>query len=716
MTALALWKRLQQLAPGAIATVAGVGYRSGVPAKETDAGWPMGVVRSVAPRWLGQLIVVDYHGHRLWRIDREGILHRFAGTGIPGNSGDGGPAGDARFYWPHDLTQDRHGNLYLSDLGNQVIRRIDGRTGIITRVAGAGQVGRGGDGGPALDAELDTTCGVAVDGTGNLYLSSEWANNIRRVDAKSGIIERFAGQNASHRFDQLNPSPPTSGPGLTLMGYHGDGGPALDAAFYHPEHLVFDRDNRHLYVCDNSNDRVRRIDMQSGIITTVFGSGRRSSTGDGGPATEASTLMPDAICLDSQNNLYVGEKYGYRVRKVDASTGIVTTLVGNGVPGFGEEGLPGRETRCNSVEAGICADPDGTVFWSDCSGRLRRYDGQTGIVTTVLGGTTVHDGEVATNGFLCGPGGLAVGPDGTLYIADVWNQRIRAIDPRSGVIRTVAGNGARAYGGDGGPATAAYLGNPHDVAVDAQGRLLIADTRDGRIRRVDTDGTIQTIAGTTLPWDGGAGRWDTGDGGPANSASFVQIEAVAVGPDGAIYVGDGIGRIRRIDGESGLIATVAGVGIAGYSGDGGSATQAKLGVPTAIAFDRAANLYFADKAYHVVRRVDTNGDIATVVGTGTAGFSPDGTPAAQASIHLPYGLAIAPNDTLYFADSANNRVRAVMPNGRLMTVAGGAAGDGSDGDPATQTPLNEPHGLCFYGSDILLISDHYNNRVRATRL
>ena len=202
-----------------------------------------------------------------------------------------------------------------------------------------------------------------------------------------------------------------------------------------------DRGWRNLYVCDNSNDRVRKIDMQTGIITTVLGNGQRASNGDGGPAVAASTLMPDAVCLDDHDNLYVGEKYGYRVRKVEAATGIVHTLVGNGVPGFGEEGYPGAQTHCNSVEAGIWADADGTVFWGDCSGRLRRYDGATGIVTTVLGGTSVHDGEVATNGLLCGPGGLAVGSDGTIYVADVWNQRIRAIDPQTGLIHTVAGNG-----------------------------------------------------------------------------------------------------------------------------------------------------------------------------------------------------------------------------------------------------------------------------------
>ena len=438
-------QKLKNLAAGELSVLAGVGQRAGIPAKEADAGWPMGVAR----RPDGELIVIDYLWHRIWRIDQDGILQAFAGDGIAGISGDGGPAAEARFRHPHDLYQDRHGNLYLSDLGNHTIRRIDYETGIITRVAGNGRIGRGGDGGSALDAELDCTCGVAVDREGTVYLSSEWTNNIRRIDPETGIIETVFGHHARHYPSERGGSRPYSGRGLSLGGYHGDGGPARDAGFYHPEHLVFDS-RGDLYVCDNSNDRVRKIDMQSGIIDTVLGNGQRASNGDGGPASEASTLMPDAICLDVHDNLYVGEKYGFRVRKVERETGIVRTLVGTGEPGFGEEGLPGEITRCNSVEAGIYAEPDGTVFWGDCSGRLRRCDGPTGIVTTVLGGTSVHDGEIATAGFLNGPGGLSVGPDGRIFIADVWNQRIRSIDPGTGVIRTIAGSGARAYGGDGG--------------------------------------------------------------------------------------------------------------------------------------------------------------------------------------------------------------------------------------------------------------------------
>jgi sugar lactone lactonase YvrE len=338
-------------------------------------------------------------------------------------------------------------------------------------------------------------------------------------------------------------------------------------------------------------------------------------------------------------------------------------------------------------------------------------------VTTVLGGTSVHDGEAATSAFLCGPAGLATGPDGQIYLADVWNQRIRAIDPNTGVIRTVAGNGARAYGGDNGLAIDAYLGNPHDVAVDSQGRLLIADTRNGRIRRVERDGVIRVAAGTTLPWDAGEGRWDKGDHGPALSASFCYIEAVMIGPQDDIFIGDAVGRIRKIDAQTGIITMVAGVGVSAYTGDGGPATQARVGAPAAIRFDGQGNLYFADRAFHVIRRVGVDGVITTVAGCGLAGFSPDGTPAQAARLDMPGGLAVASDGTIYFSDSRNNCVRRITPDGSLETVAGnGVAGDGGDDGPATSALLNEPRGLCFWGDGVLLISDHYNNRVRAMKV
>ncbi|MBV7339943.1 hypothetical protein KFU94_69395, partial [Chloroflexi bacterium TSY] len=383
---------------------------------------------------------------------------------------------------------------------------------------------------------------------------------------------------------------------------------------------------------------------------------------------------------------------------------------GSGIPGRGEEDQPGPETKCNPIESGIWADPDGTVFYSDSSGRLRRIDGQTGVVTTVLGGTSIHDGKPAAEAFLANPRGIAVGPDGHIYVAAMQDDRIRAIDPVTGRIHTVAGTGARAYGGDNGPALDAYLFNPCDVSVDEQGRIVIAEPHTGRARQVDENGVIQTVAGT------GDGA-DRGDGGPAVSASLTSIRSVAHGPGGNLYLGDAVGRIRMVDANTGVITTVAGIGLQGYAGDRGAATEARIGEPSAICFDDQGNLYFSDLTQHVVRKVDTAGIITTVVGCGESGFSPDGTPAAAARLSYPSGLAVTNKGIIYVSDSRNNRVRRVTAVGTLETVAGSdRPGDAGDDGPATAASLNEPHGLCFYGEEILLISDHYNNRLRAVKL
>lgn len=198
-----------------------------------------------------------------------------------------------------------------------------------------------------------------MDADGNVYLASEFGNNIRKVDARTGIITRFAGLDARHYASERGASRPFAGARLSLYGYHGDGGHALDAAMYYPEHIAFDS-RGDMYVCEHH--RIRKIEMRTGLVATALGTGAFTSKGDGGPADEAGLQWPDSLFIDKRDNIYVGEKWGYRVRKLDAGTGIVSTLVGNGVPGWGEEGLPGNQTHCNACEAGIWADEDGTVF------------------------------------------------------------------------------------------------------------------------------------------------------------------------------------------------------------------------------------------------------------------------------------------------------------------------------------------------------------------
>lgn len=702
--------QIAALQTGQIVSIAGVGYTEGVLARDADIGWPMGVIR----RSDGDLIFADIRGHRLWRIDTEGILHSFLGDGVPGTIDGEGVS--ARVYTPHDMCVDPYGTIFLSQLGARgpdegpnLIRRVDPFTSQIDTVVGSGRQGRAAEGLHAREVEMDTTTGVAVAADSAIHFCSKWDSCVFRVDPVTEIVERIAGQTTRHYQLDADNRRPYSGAGFSFAGYHGDSGPARECALHFPEHLAFNTAND-LYICDNGSNRIRRIDARSGHIHTVLGTGVAASNGDGGPATAAATNGPDGIFVDRHENLWVSETRGYRLRRVDTSSGTVTTHAGCGLPGWGGEKESATETRCNHLESGIWVDGDGSALYSDSSGRLRRVD-TNGVVSTVAGGTSIRNGSVANSAFLGCPTGICVGPDGTIYFADMVHDRIRAIDPDTGIVRTVAGSGGRGFGGDGGRATDAYLLNPYDVAVDREGRLLISDAINVRVRRVGADGLIETIAGTGEATDGG-------DGGAARNASFAGIHGIACSPNGDVYVGDTGGRIRVIneDGD-GMIRTVAGVGIPGWSGDGGPANRARIGAPAGIAFGNDNSVYFCDLTQHVVRRIDPNGVIQTVAGSGQPGYSVDGTVATEAKLSRPIGVAVGSDDTLYFSDARNNRVRVVSRNGILNTVAGSdQAGDSPGPITATQGRLNEPHGLWLHENQLLLICDHYNNRIKVTRL
>ena len=251
-----------------------------------------------------------------------------------------------------------------------------------------------------------------------------------------------------------------------------------------------------------------------------------------------------------------------------------------------------------------------------------------------------------------------VDSSGNLFIADTNNDRIRKVDT-SGNIITVAGTGTFAFGGDGGLATSAQLVFPPGVALDSSGNLFIADNGNHRIRKVDSSGNISTVAGTgaTAALSGGF----SGDGGPATSAQLLFPTGVVVDPSGNLFIADNDNhRIRKVD-TSGNISTVAGTGTAGFSGDGGPATNAQLKFPFGVALDSSGNLFIGDGNNHRIRNVDTSGNIITVAGTGTAGFSGDGGPATSAQLHTAAGVAIAIDSSgnLFVADNGNNRIRKV---------------------------------------------------------
>lgn len=272
-----------------------------------------------------------------------------------------------------------------------------------------------------------------------------------------------------------------------------------------------------------------------------------------------------------------------------------------------------------------------------------------------------------------------------------------------GDISTVAGNGIAGYSGDGGPAASAQLSLPHGVAVDASGNLYIADVYNHRVRKVDTGGTITTVVG-----NGGAGY--SGDGGPATAASLYWPVFVAIDAVGNLYITDsGTASIRKVD-ASGIITTIAGNGIPGYSGDGGLATSASFNWPFGVVVDASGNVYIADLWNHRIRRVDTSGMVTTIAGNGVSGYSGDGGLATSASINAPYGIDIDDDGNIYIGDHYNGRIRKVDTAGIITTVAGG--GSGGDGGPATAASLNGPEGVAVDESGNIFIADHYNGRIR----
>ncbi|MFZ5699038.1 MAG: Ig-like domain-containing protein, partial [Pseudomonadota bacterium] len=355
-------------------------------------------------------------------------------------------------------------------------------------------------------------------------------------------------------------------------------------------------------------------------------------------------------------------------------------------------------------------DPNGQVLrLGDGSRRSVRY--VDAVIDTVAGNgafweSSSGDGGPAMQALVTAPYGVAVAADGSFYIADPSFHRIRRVSP-DGIISTVAGGLSRDDGnGDGGPARWAQMSNPYGVAVAADGSLYIADTGNQRIRRVDPDGIISTVAGNGTQGFGG-------DGGPATRAELNLPFSVAVAVDGSLYIGDTHNhRVRRVS-PDGIISTVAGNGTQGFGGDGGPATQARMYYPYGIAVAVDGSLYIVDRHNHRIRRVDPEGTIRTVAGNGRAGFSGDGGPATQARMNSLFGVAAAADGSLYIADTANHRIRRVGSDGIISTVAGnGLNGFSSDGGPATQARINAPFGVALAADGSLYIADTYNNRIR----
>jgi sugar lactone lactonase YvrE len=323
--------------------------------------------------------------------------------------------------------------------------------------------------------------------------------------------------------------------GTGQKGFGGDGGPAVAARLDQPFDVAVDA-HGNVFLSDTFNHRIRRIDRSTAAIATVAGDGTPGFSGDGGPASKARLNEPYGVAIDAAGTLYFADRLNRRVRRVDARTGLIATVVGNGSATY--SGDRGPAAQAGLVEPnGVALGADGrTLLIADVAGhRVRKVDLVSGVITTFAGtGLARHDGDggPAANCSIWGARAVDVGPDGTVYILEREGNTLRAIDPRSGVIATIAGTGKKSYSGDGGPAREAAFNGPKELAVDRSGNLFIVDTENHAIRVIDrASGLIRTLAGT-----GQAGG--TGDGGAADRARLDRPHGVAVGADGRVWIGD----------------------------------------------------------------------------------------------------------------------------------------------------------------------------------
>jgi sugar lactone lactonase YvrE len=508
----------------------------------------------------------------------------------------------------------------------------------------------------------------------------------------------------------------------------GDGGPATFARLY-PAGL--DRDaNGNLFIADSENNRIRKIGP-NGIITTVAGTGHRGFSKDGIAAIRADLWQPGDVAADRFGNLYVSDLY--RLRKISPN-GLITTVAGTGERATSPDGRPAAQTAITDAASPV-ADAAGNVYFIETAfvnngyhPRVRKV-GADGILTTVAGSGEqgYYRGEgIATQLPLWRPTDLALDSGGNLYIAD--EDRVLKVTP-DGKSRVVAGGGIAIN--DGQPALGATI-CPVDLAVSAAGQVYFGEPGGpfGRVRRIEAGGTLSTVAGTvSLGYTAKEGvipaPW--GDGGAATAAWLGDPNGVALDAQGRLYILANH-RLRRINGD-GTIETLAGTGEAGDSGDGGPAIQARIrtvgGGSSGIAFDGAGNLYFTDSGNHRVRKITSDGIITTVAGTAPTafgpfgeplgGFSGDGGPARQAALNAPSDLVADGAGALYIADRGNFRIRKVSPDG-ITTFAGiGPTGRdlagrpigsfNGDGIPATQASLTDPVSLARDEAGNLFISD-----------
>ena len=708
------------------------------------------------------------------------VITTVAGS-TQGSTGDGAAATLAKLYHPNGVAVDSSGNVYIADLRNNKIRKITVATGIITTVAGTGAQGSTGDGAAATLAKLYWPNGVAVDGSGNIYISDYGNNRIRKVTLATGVITTVAGNGTS--------------------GNSGDGvaGGATLASINNPSGVAVDSGGNNLYIGDYLNNRVRKVN--GGTITTVAGNGSPGYSGDDAAATSA-TLQPTGVAIDGSGNLLIADPVNHSIRKVTISTGIITTLAGTGFPGFSGDAGPAAAAQLYAPND-VSTAANGDIYIADsANNRIRKITALTGVISTVAGnGTAGYSGDAgqATSAALNGPNGVVVDSSGKIYIADFNNNRVRMIlnsdftlsaspttltVPQGAsdvtTITTAVLNGFNAavdLTASGLPTGASATFSPTPIAAPGGGSstltlfageltpagtypVTVTGTGGGVTHTATVSFTVTAVPNFTISSPGtvtvaqahsgtavistmvSAGFNAEVDlsvsGLPAGvTATFTQNSFDAPGsgnstltlsdsgdtPMGTYSItvtGTGGGKTHTATisftiTPPGSIFTFAGNGIPAFSGDSGAAILASLDHSNGVAIDGSGNVYIADNANSRIRMVNAaTGIITTVAGTGVAAYSGDSGPATQAGLNNPSGVAVDVSGNIFIADTGNNVIRKITVSTGVITTVAGNGTPGYDGDsgPATAATLDFPTGVAVDGSGNIFIADASNNVIR----
>jgi sugar lactone lactonase YvrE len=584
--------------------------------------------RGVALDGSGNLYVADFSNHTIRKIDPAGTVSTLAGQARSFGSADGTGA-EARFTNPQDIAVDANGTIYVADAGNHTIRRITA-DGVVSTLAGvAGQ--KGSTDGPIADARFNSPTGLAVDNAGNLLVVDRLNSTVRMI-TPGGTVSTLAGK------------PDTVG---------STDGNGANARFKFPNDVAVDAQGT-IYVSDGDNFTVRRI--RNGVVSTLAGRAGEQGSVDGN-GSNARFERPTGISVDGLGNVYLGDRLGEAVRKIDPA-GNVSTLAGTSNAPGAEDGI-GAQARFSQPD-GIAVDSAGNVFVSDRRNNNIRKISSSAVVTTLAGtvpqsGSTDGTGDQARFSV---PDGIAIDALGNALVADRGNEVIRKISP-DGQVTTLAGT-PDATGNSDGTGNSAAFDSPSDVAVDPAGNTYVADNDNNTIRKISPAGEVTTLAGAP----GESGNVD----GVGINARFDDPEGIAVDAAGNVYVADTDNNTIRKITPAGLVTTLAGSPDETGSADG-IGVNARFDEPDGIAVDAAGNVYVADTDNSTIRKITPQGIVSTLAGQANEEGDADGTGAA-ARFSFPRDLDIDTQGNLYVLDSGNHTVRKITPLGEVSTVVG----------------------------------------------